>query len=95
MYLNQKALWLPVAVAAVNNDYGDIEYSEGQEIDVRRQEHVKEVRLKDGTIHRSRYYYYTHANVQIDDKLDGHLVVDLYDMRTLGGHNRLRRLLTI
>ena len=95
MYLNQKALWLPVAVAAVNNPYGDIINSDAQIISVRRQEHVEEVRLKDGTIHKSRYYYYTHADVQVDDRLDGNLVVSLYDMRTLGGNNRLRRLLTL
>lgn len=95
MYLNQKALWIPVAVEAVNNPYGDIINAGGQEISVRRQEHVEEVRLQDGTVLNSRYYYYTHANVGINDQLDGHLVVNLYDMRTLGGNNRLRRLLTV
>ena len=95
MYLNQKALWLPVVVSAVNNPYGDIENGAEQEIMVRRQEHVEEVRLKDGTIHMSRYYYYTHDDVQVDDMLDDHLVVNLYDMRTLGGGRRLRRLLTL
>lgn len=95
MYLNQKALWLPVAVAAVNNPYGDVVNGGPQTIDVRRQEHVEEVRTKDGAILRSKYYYYTHADVKINDKLDGNLVVDLYDMRTLGGNNRLRRLLTV
>ena len=95
MYLNQKALWLPVAVAAVDNPYGDVINAVGKEISVRRQEHVEEVRLKDGTVLNSKYYYYTHEDVQIDDRLDGHLVVSLYDMRTLGGNNRLRRLLTL
>ena len=95
MYLNQKALWLPATMDAVDNPYGDIIHAKGQVINVRRQEHVEEVRLKDGTIHMSRYYYYTHDDVQVDDMLDNHLVVNLYDMRTLGGGRRLRRLLTL
>lgn len=95
MYLNQKASWLPVLVDPVNNPYGDADYGEEQQIMVRRQEHVEEVRLKDGTVHNTNYIYYTHADVHVDDRLDGNLVVNMYDMRTLGGHNRLRRLLTI
>lgn len=95
MYLNQKALWLPVAVSPVNNPYGDVTYGESQEITVRRQEHVEEVRLKDGTVHNTNYIYYTHSDVKVDDMLDGNLVVNMYDMRTLGGYNRLRRLLTV
>lgn len=95
MYLNQKASWLPVAVSPVNNPYGDITYGEPQEIAVRRQEHVEEVRLKDGTVHNTNYIYYTHSDVKVDDMLDGNLVVNMYDMRTLGGYNRLRRLLTV
>ena len=95
MYLNQEALWQPVAVEAVNNPYGDIEYSDVQPIKVRRQEHVKEVRLKDGTIHNTNYIYYTHADVKVDDRLDGNLIIYIYDMRTLNGYNRLRRAITI
>ena len=34
-------------------------------------------------------------NIDINDLLDGNLVVNLYDMRTLSGKNRLRRLITI
>lgn len=95
MYLNQEALWQPLAVDAVNNPYGDIEYNDVQPIKVRRQEHVKEVRLKDGTIHNTNYIYYTHADVKVDDKLDGNLIISIYDMRTLNGYNRLRRAITI
>lgn len=95
MYLNQKALWLPVVVAAVNNPYGDFEYGDSRTINVRRQEHVEEVRLKDGTVHNTNYIYYTNEDVKLDDKLDGNLVVQSYDMRTLGGNNRLRRLITV
>lgn len=95
MYLNQKALWVPVAVAPVDNPYGDAINANGRMISVRRQEHVEEVRLKDGTVLNSKYYYYTHEDVQINDRLDDHLVVNLYDMRTLGGNKRLRRLLTL
>ena len=95
MYLNQKALWLPVLTDPVKNPYGDATNGNEQEIMVRRQEHVEEVRLKDGTVHSTNYIYYTHADVHVDDRLDGNLVVNMYDMRTLGGHNRLRRLLTV
>ena len=95
MYLNQKALWLPVLMDPVKNPYGDAINGNEQEIMVRRQEHVEEVRLKDGTVHSTNYIYYTHADVHVDDRLDGSLVVNMYDMRTLGGHNRLRRLLTV
>ena len=95
MYLNQKALWLPVLMDPVKNPYGDAINGNEQEIMVRRQEHVEEVRLKDGTVHSTSYIYYTHADVHVDDRLDGNLVVNMYDMRTLGGHNRLRRLLTV
>ena len=95
MYLNQEALWQPLAVDAVNNPYGDIEYKNVQPIKVRRQEHVKEIRLKDGTIHNTNYIYYTHADVKVDDTLDGNLIVSIYDMRTLNGYNRLRRAITI
>lgn len=93
MYCNQTALWNPV-VSAVNM-YGDIEVSDPITIKVRRQEHVEEVRLKDGTTHNTNYIYYTHADVKVDDKLDGNLVVQSYDMRTLYGAKRLRRLITI
>ena len=95
MYLNQKALWLPVLMDPVKNPYGDAINGNEQEIMVRRQEHVEEVGLKDGTVHSTNYIYYTHADVHVDDRLDGNLVVNMYDMRTLGGHNRLRRLLTV
>lgn len=96
MYLNQKALWAPVIQTSTNNPYGDfINTDQGISIDVRRQEHVEEIRASDGAIHRTNYIYYTHANVKIDDRLDGYLVVDSYDMRSLGGYLRLRRLKTI
>lgn len=96
MYLNQKADWSPVVVPAVSNPYGDIETSSNViKIKVRRQEHRKEVRTKDGAIHMTNYIYYTNADVHEDDRLDGNLVVNVYDMRTLSGRNRLRRLLTI
>lgn len=95
MYLNQKALWAPVIESAVVNPYGDIKNSSGVEIAVRRQEHVEEITTKDGAVHHTNFIYYTHADVKLDDRVDGHLVVDVYDMRTLGGHRRLRRLKTI
>ena len=95
MYLNQTAVWTPVVVPSVNS-YGDILYSDaGLPMKVRRQEHVEEVRLSDGSIHKTNYIYYTNADVHVDDKLDGNLVIDSYDMRTLMGNNRLRRLKTI
>lgn len=93
MYCNQTALWNKV-VSAVNT-YGDIETGDTQTIKVRRQEHIEEIRLKDGTVHKTNYIYYTHEDVKVDDKLDGNLVVELYDMRTLYGNRRLRRLITI
>ena len=96
MYLNQTALWSVVVVPAVLNEFGDIINSATeQQIKVRRQEHVEEVRTKDGTVHNTNYIYYTNADVHVDDLLDGNLVVNSYDMRTLSGRNRLRRLLTI
>lgn len=95
MYLNQTAAWAPLVVDAVNNDYGDTVNGPVQNIAVRRQEHIEEVRLKDGTIHNSNYIYYTLADVKLDDLLDGNLVVQSYDMRTLGGNKILRRLITI
>lgn len=96
MYLNQKALWKPVVTEATANPYGDIIHSDiATEISVRRQEHVEEVRTKDGTIHHTNFIYYTHADVKIDDKLDGNLVVSLYDMNSLSGHRKLRKLKTI
>ena len=95
MYLNQKARWCTTKVRAVNNPYGDIVYNEPTVISVRRQEHVEEVRTKDGAVHRTNFMYYTNADVKVDDTLDDYLVVEAYDMRTLGGHNRLRRLKTI
>lgn len=95
MYLNQKALWAPVIADAVSNPYGDIKNGSEVEIDVRRQEHVEEVRTADGAIHYTNFIYYTRADVKVDDRLDGNLVVQVYDMRTLGGHLALRRLKTI
>lgn len=95
MYLNQKAVWNPVVDPRIN-DYGDIIVSPTSSvIDVRRQEHVEEVRLNDGTIHKTNFVYYTRADVKVDDRLDGFLVVNTYDMRTLCGNNRLRRVYTI
>ena len=95
MYLNQKSLWKKIEIPSTGNLYGDHIYSEKDEtIDVRRQEHVEEIRTADGHVYRTNYIYYTHADVKLGDKLDGHLVVDSYDMRTLGGRNRLRRLKT-
>ena len=93
MYCNQTALWNPV-VSSVNS-YGDVQRGSGVSIPVRRQEHIEEVRLKDGTIHKTKYIYYTLSNVNEDDLLDGNLVVSVYDMRTLSGKRRLRRLLTV
>lgn len=95
MYLNQKAQWALVSVPAVSNPYGDIKYTSETTINVRRQEHVEEVRTSDGAIHRTNFIYYTHADVKVDDRLDGNLVVDSYDMRSLGGTKVLRRLKTI
>ena len=95
MYLNQKALWSPVIVQAVNDPYGDIKNAQGKMIDVRRQEHVEEVRTSDGTLHHTNFIYYTHEDVKVDDRLDNNLVVSVYDMRTLGGTRKLRRLKTI
>ena len=96
MYLNQKAQWLPKVVDALSNPYGDVNYTnDANTIQVRRQEHVEEIRTADGAIHRTRFIYYTHADVKVDDRIDGNLVVDSYDMRTLGGHKRLRRLKTL
>ena len=95
MYLNQTAAWAPLVVNAVNNGYGDTVNGPVQNIAVRRQEHIEEVRLKDGTIHNSNYIYYTLADVKLDDLLDGNIVVQSYDMRTLGGNKILRRLITI
>lgn len=95
MYLNQKALWAPVIKNAVSNPYGDIENASVTAINVRRQEHVEEIRTSDGAIHRTNFIYYTNDDVKIDDRLDGNLVVDVYDMRTLAGTRRLRRLKTV
>lgn len=92
MYLNQKALW---QIVVSRNEYGDFMYASFSDIAVRRQEHVEEVRTSDGTVHKTNYIYYTHSNVQVDDRLDGNLVIEIYDMRTLGGRNRLRRCKTI
>lgn len=93
MYLNQKAKWLPVTS---KNSYGDFKYSDSPKIiDVRRQEHVEEIRTADGTIHHTNFIYYVNADVHVDDKLDDNLVVALYDMNTLSGVRRLRRLKTI
>lgn len=95
MYLNQKALWAPVITEAVNNPYGDIKNASGVTISVRRQEHVEEVRTSDGTVHHTNFIYYTNDDVKVDDRLDGYLVVSVYDMRSLGGARKLRRLKTI
>ena len=95
MYLNQKALWEPVSVAATSDPYGDIKNTLGGIINVRRQEHVEEVRTADGMLHHTNFIYYTHEDVHVDDRLDGYLVISVYDMRSLGGARRLRRLKTI
>lgn len=95
MYLNQKALWAPVIESAVNSSYGDIKNSVGTTINVRRQEHVEEIRTSDGSVHHTNFIYYVHDDVKVDDRLDGYLVVDTYDMRTLGGKRRLRRVKTV
>lgn len=96
MYLNQTALWHKVVVPAELNEFGDITNApEPIEIKVRRQEHFEEIRTKDGATHDSNYIYYTHADVKVDDTLDGNLVVKTYDMRSLGGKNVLRRCITI
>ena len=96
MYLNQEALWSKVVVSAQENFYGDsINSPQPENIKVRRQEHVEEVRTSDGTVHKTNFVYYTHADVKLDDKLDGNLVVSSYDMRSLSGRKCLRRLMTI
>ena len=95
MYLNQKALWSPVITSAAQDPYGDIQNAVGRTIDVRRQEHIEEIRTADGTVHHTNYIYYTNDDVNVDDRLDGNLVVSVYDMRTLYGARRLRRVKTI
>ena len=96
MYLNQTALWNKVVVPAGLNQFGDfVNSAEPEEIKVRRQEHVEEVKDKEGRTHNTNYIYYTHADVHVDDKLDGNLVIQTYDMRTLYGRNKLRRCITI
>lgn len=93
MYLNQKALWLPVKE---QNAYGDFIYEDNPtSIDVRKQEHVEELRTPDGSVHHTNFIYYTHDDVKVDDKLDGNLVVDSYSMNSLFGKRVLRRLKTI
>lgn len=94
MYLNQKAAWMAVVAEAPRNQYGDIQRAAAKTINVRRQEHVKEVIDAHGHVHTSNYVYYTYDDVRVDDTLDGNLVVQRYDMRTLLGHMRLRRLIT-
>lgn len=96
MYLNQRALWTQVVGTPGLNKFGDFEYdTTSSTIAVRRQEHVEEVRTSDGALHHTNYIYYTNADVKVDDKLDGNLVVSIYDMRTLNGAQRLRRVKTI
>ena len=95
MYLNQKALWAPVSTSSLQDPYGDIKNAPGTEINVRRQEHVEEIRTADGNVHHTNFIYYTKDDVKLDDRLDGNLVVYVYDMRTLNGKLKLRKLKTV
>lgn len=93
MYLNQKATWLRKDYI---NSYGDVEYRGAATlVAVRRQEHKEELSTPGGNVYHTNYIYYTHEDVNVNDKLDGFLVVDIYDMRTLGGARRLRRVKTV
>lgn len=96
MYLNQTARWSKVVTTAVDNKFGEFQYDNAEQtIKVRRQPHVEEVRTKDGQIHKTNFIYYTHEDVREDDRLDGFLVVKVYGMMTLGGREKLRRVITV
>lgn len=90
--LNQDVLW---EVKAPINLFGDFTYTEAETIKCRKEPHVEEIRDEQGNIHMSKHIFYTRSKVDVDDKLDGELVVQKYDMMTLGGNFHLRRLITI
>jgi hypothetical protein len=91
--LNQNVTWLPKVLEP--NLYGDFQYGDSKIIKCRKEDHIEEVADSNGRIHQSKHIFYTREKVQLDDKLDGELVVKLYDMNTLGGNFHLRRLITI
>ena len=92
--LNTDVLW---SIKNQNNLYGDFTYDAENEktIKCRVEPHTEEVKDSQGRIHISKHIYYTREKVELDDKLNGELVVSKYDMNTLGGAFHLRRLITV
>lgn len=90
--LNQDVLW---EVKTPTNVFGDFSYMPAEVIKCRKEPHVEEIRDADGNIHISKHIFYTKSKVDLDDKLDGEIVKQKYDMMTLGGNFHLRRLITV
>lgn len=61
----------------VLNDYGDIQYEPVESLKCRREKYVRDIQITDGAIVKtsSRYFLDESTEVQVDDRLDGHVIL--------------------
>lgn len=63
--------------STVLNEYGDIQYRSGITLQCRREKYVRDIQTANGAILQAntRYFLDETAEVQANDRLDGHVVV--------------------
>ena len=61
----------------VLNEYGDIQYNSSTSLPCRREKQVRDIQTVDGAILKAstRYFLDEAAEVQADDRIDGHVVL--------------------
>ena len=61
----------------VLNEYGDIQYGSAQTLKCRREKYVRDVQTLNGSIVQvhSRYFLDEAVEIQVDDRLDGHIIL--------------------
>lgn len=84
------------------NRYGDIEYEEPVDIIARKQPHNEVINGEGGKIYLSKSIYYVDPNVESNaseirkyDKLDGEMIINIYEMRDLYNRIKMIRFITV
>lgn len=73
---------------AVLNDYGDITYGTVQTIKCRREKYTRDMQTSNGAIVKAstRYFVDQQYEVQVDDKIDDHVVLTCEEYIDQFGH---------
>lgn len=73
---------------AVLSDYGDITYGAAQILKCRREKYARDMETQNGAILKlsSRYFVDEQVEVQVDDMLDGHVILSCEEYIDQFGH---------